>query len=110
MTSVRSSLCALSCLFILTGAAFADIDYTLTAGSDTISFSLPQLPTPTASCYLSSDCFSVSPVALVVDGTLYNGTVSFYTPANGGGLTILQAGLGSTVLVNNDGPGFEQLF
>lgn len=39
-----------------------------------------------------------------------NGTVSFYTPANGGGLTILQGGLGSTVLVNNDGPGFEQLF
>ena len=49
-------------------------------------------------------------MALVVDEPPRNGTLSFYTPANGGGLTILQGGLGSTVLVNNDGPGFEQLF
>ena len=34
------------------------------------------------------------------------GTVSFYTPGDGGGLPFL---LGSTVEVNNDGPGKEQM-
>ena len=48
---------------------------------------------------------------VTVDGTLFsNATVSFYTPANLGGLTILEAGVRSTVLVNNDGPNNEQLF
>jgi hypothetical protein len=89
--------------------AMADtIDYTLTSGADTITFSLPQTPTPLASCAFSTDCFSLSPVSLTVDGSaVSNGEVNFYTPTNGGGLTILE---GSTLLVNNDGPGSEQLF
>jgi hypothetical protein len=109
MTSIRTTICALSCFFILTGSAFADniIDYTLTAGTDEITFSLPQLPAVQTTCTFD-DSFCISPVALVVDGTpIANGTVAFYTPGNEGGLTIQE---GSTLLVNNDGPGAEQLF
>jgi hypothetical protein len=97
--------------FMLMSPAFADINYELTSGGDTITFSLPELPAVQSSCALDSDCFSVSPVTLTVDGTVISGaTVSFYTPADLGGLTILEGGVGSTVLVNNDGPNEEQLF
>jgi hypothetical protein len=108
MMSIRLTLCALSSLFVLTGAAVADINYTLTgAAGDIITFSLPQLPAVQTNCtYANSFC--ISPVTIVVDGnTISNGTVAFYTPANLGGLTIQE---GSALLVNNDGPGNEQLF
>jgi hypothetical protein len=118
MSTVRSNLCALSCLFVLAGSTFADINYTLTGSlGDVITFSLPQNPTalspspPAATCFLDDDCFSVWPVPVTLDGTLYStATVSFYTPGDLGGITILAGGLGSAVLVNNDGPGDEQLF
>jgi hypothetical protein len=118
MTSIRPTLCALSGLFALMSPAFADIDYTLTGSlGDVITFSLPENPTalspspPAPDCFLSHDCFSVFPVSIVVNGTPdTSATVSFYTPANLGGLTILQGGAGSTVLVNNNGPGNLQLF
>jgi hypothetical protein len=108
MTSIRSTLCALGSVFILTGSAIADINYTLTGSSgDVISFSLPQLPAVQTTCTYN-DSFCISPVTLVVDGNVItNGTVAFYTPANLGGLTIQEGG---TLLVNNDGPGNEQLF
>jgi hypothetical protein len=84
--------------------AFAStINYTLTSGADRISFSLPQVPTAQA-CAYSTDCFTVSPVSLTVDGsTIANGEVNFYTNGNGGGLTIVEGT--SQLLVNNDGPG-----
>jgi hypothetical protein len=83
------------------------VSYILTSGTDTIKFSIPQTPTPLA-CALSYDCFSVSPVAVTIDGvTDASAIVSFYTPSNGGGLTIVE---GSTTEINNDGPGDEQLF
>jgi hypothetical protein len=87
--------------------AFAStINYTLTSGSDTISFSLPQVPAA-QSCAFDGNCFTVSPVSLTVDGTpITNGEVNFYTYANGGGLTIFNLGTSATQpLVNNDGPG-----
>jgi hypothetical protein len=115
--SIRSTMCALTCLFVLTGSAFADvfIDYTLTAGTDTISFSLPQLPAVQAPCNYFGDTsvFCVAPVSLTVDGSTVIGNVGFYQPGVGGGLDVctgsLPCALG-TVLVNNDGPGGAQLF
>src|SRR5580658_655097 len=109
MISIRSTLLALSSLFIITTPSFANVNYSLTAGSDSIFFSLPQNPTPLACDFLGIDtsCFSVSPVSLTVDGTPGTGYVSFFLPGVGGGLTIYE---GATLLVNNDGPGNEQLF
>jgi hypothetical protein len=98
---------ALCSLFILMRPALADINYTLTAGTDTITFSLPQMPTVQTTCTYP-DGFCITPVTLVVDGnTITGGTVAFYSPADDGGLTIQD---GSTLLVNNDGPSNEQLF
>jgi len=116
MISIRSTLCALGCLFILTGSAFADvfIDYTLTAGTDTISFSLPQLPAVQGPpCVFiegtnPQGCFTVFPVALTVDGASVTGNVKFYDQSAGGGLTICATDTclaGTTALVNNNGPG-----
>ena len=114
MKFIRSTLCALSCLFILSGSAFADIEYTLTAGTDKISFSLPELPAVQSSCDFFGDtsCFAVFPVSLTVDGSPIIGNVSFYRPSVGGGLTICTGATctAGSVLVNNDGPGDEQLF
>jgi hypothetical protein len=111
MTSIRLTLCALSSLFILTSAAVADINYTLTSGGDTISFSIPQLPAVQASCDFFGDtsCFAVYPVALTVDRSAVTGNVSFYQPGVGGGLVVCTGAtctVGS-VLVNNNGPGNE---
>ena len=72
-----------------------------------ITFTIPQEPPP-LSCALGTDCFSLSPVVLTIDGTTFgDGTVSFYTQAAGGGVTIL---VGSTVEVSDQAPGNEQLF
>lgn len=108
MTSIRSTLCTLSCcFFVLTGSAFADIaiiDYTLTGPTDTITFSLPQVPAVQTSCSFA-DSFCITPVTLVVDGsTIDNGTVAFYTPGDGGGLTLQE---GNKLLVNQGGPGYS---
>jgi hypothetical protein len=85
------------------------VNYALSAGSDTITFSLPQIPTAQA-CNFSVDCFSLYPVGLTVDGTsIANGEVSFYTTANHGGLTVVNLAT-NTLLVNNDGPSDEVLF
>ena len=97
---------------ILVSPAFAStISYTLTSGTDTITFALPQMPTTpllTAVCPLSSNCFSLSPVSLTLDGSaVSNGVVNFYSSANLGGLTVSE---GSTLLVNNNGPGNEELY
>jgi hypothetical protein len=122
MTSIRSMLCTLGCcFFITTSSAFADIfvDYTLTAGNDIISFSLPQLPAVQAgACVFISGtnpqgCFTVFPVSLTVDGTSVSGNVKFYDQNQGGGLTVCATDTcfaGTTALVNNNGPSNEQLF
>ncbi len=107
----KMTLKFLTALILVSPAFAATISYTLTSGSDTITFSLPQMPTTpllTTVCPLSSNCFSLSPVSLTVDGSaVSNGVVNFYSSANTGGLTISE---GSTLLVNNNGPGNEQLF
>jgi hypothetical protein len=105
-------LCLLSCLLLPASVFGAPLNYTLnyrlTSNSDVITFSLPRLPTPLDSCAYSSDCFSVTPTNLVIDGdSVSNGTVSFYEPSTGGGITIMQ---GDTLVVNNDGPNGLQLF
>ncbi|MDQ2839550.1 MAG: hypothetical protein M3Y72_00600 [Acidobacteriota bacterium] len=83
------------------------LSYTLAAGSDLITFTLPQQPVPVA-CTFATDCFGVDPANLAVDGSpVTGGVVNFYTPAQSGGLTILD---GSTLLVNNGAPGNLQLF
>jgi len=122
MMSIRSTLCALGCLFMLTGSAFADvfIDYTLTAGNDTISFSLPQLlpavqgpPCVFIEGTTPQGCFTVFPVSLTVDGASVIGNVKFYDQNQGGGLTICETATciaGTTALVNNNGPANGQLF
>ena len=70
----------------------------LNCNSPLLNFHVPSPP----------DCFSTSPIDVTIDGSLYSAaTVSFYTPENRGALTILQ---GSTLLVNNDGPAFLQIF
>jgi hypothetical protein len=114
MTSIRLMLCALSGFLVLTGSAFADINYTLTSGNDTITFSIPQLPAVQTSCDFFGDtsCFAVYPVALTVDGSAVTGNVSFYQPGVGGGLVVCTGATCTpgSVLVNNNGPGNEQLF
>ena len=111
---MRSTLFVLASMTVMTGSAFADIDYTLTAGTDVISFSLPELPAVQSSCDYFGDtsCFAVYPVSLVVDGSDITGNVSFYQPGVGGGLTVCSGTVcgAGTVLVNNDGPNDEQLF
>jgi hypothetical protein len=97
------SLCFFATLMVAPAFSGA-IDYTLTSGGDTITFSLPGVPTAQA-CNFSNSCFSLSPVGLTVDGSsIADGEVNFYTNANGGGLTIVNLTT-STLLVNNDGPG-----
>jgi hypothetical protein len=78
------------------------MEYSLTAGTDVITFSLPQQPVPLASgCAFYGGCFSLAPVALVVDGNpIADGEVNFYLSDVAGGITIFD---GSTLLVNNDG-------
>jgi hypothetical protein len=74
IASLRSTLCALSGLFILTGSALGDIfNYTLTSGTDTIT----------------------------IDGTTANGNVEFFAPDQDGGLAIQEGG---KLLVNQVGP------
>jgi hypothetical protein len=81
-------------------ASAASVDYTLTSGSDVITFSLPQPPAITA-CSFRDSCFGTSPTDLVVDGTpVTDASVNFYNNAEFGGLTILD---GSALLVNNGG-------
>ncbi len=109
---IMRKLYFLTCLLLPAGV-FAtplnyNVNYALTANSDVITFTLPQNPIPLGSCAFSTNCFSVTPVNLVIDGdAVSNGTVSFYESANQGGMTILG---GDTLLVNNDGPGNLQLF
>ncbi len=102
-------LCFWSCLFLSAGALSATtMNYSLTSGEDVITFSLSQQPVPLSSCAFSTDCFSVTPTDLMVDDSpILDGTVSFYTPASNGGITILE---GDTLLMNNDGPDHLQLF
>jgi hypothetical protein len=91
---------------LATSSAFADVlNYSLTAGTDEITFSLPDQPTPGTCSGSLADCFAVSPVTLTVDGsTVANGEVDFLASTNEGGLVIWE---GSTALVNDIGP---QLF
>lgn len=102
----------LACL-LLPAAAFGTplgytLNYTLTANTDVITFSLPNRPVPLESCAFATNCFSVTPENLTVNGdTILDGIVSFYTPASKGGITIME---GDTLLVNNDGPNTMQLF
>jgi hypothetical protein len=116
MKCVRSALCALGCLFVLTSSAFADVfvDYTLTAGTDTISFSLPQFPAVQGPpCVFivgtgAQECVTIFPVSLTVDGSSFVGDVKLFDQSAGGGLTICTGATciaGSTALVNNNGPG-----
>lgn len=105
MGRMLSFVCCLSVLAI--SPAFADtLDYVLTGPTDTITFSLSQTPTALA-CGFSTSCFSVNPVTVTIDGSPVTAEVDFYLPANGGGLAINQ---GNTDLINQDGPGSEQLF
>ncbi len=103
----------LTCLFLSAGAMFGGpigykVNYTLTSGSDVITFSLRQQPTLAESCVFSNDCFSVYSTNLVVDGApAVHGTISFYAPDSGGGMTIME---GDTLLMNNNGPNNQQLF
>ncbi len=116
MPAIRSTLCVLASLTVMAGSAFADtnIDYTLTAGTDVISFSLPEMPAVQSSCDFFGDtsCFTVYPVSLTVDGSSIVGNVSFFQPGVGGGLTVCTGTVcaAGTTLVNNNGPGGEQLF
>ncbi len=72
-----------------------------------ITFTVPQQPVP-VTCTYASDCFGVDPTNLTVNGSpVSGGVVNFYTPAQSGGLTILD---GTTLLVNNGGPGNLELF
>ncbi len=88
-------------------ASATTLDYTLSAGSDVITFSLPQQPA-LVTCNFPTSCFGVLPMNLVVDGSpVSNGQVNFYDSSNAGGLTILK---GTTLLVNNGGPGNMPLF
>ena len=92
-------------------ALAASINYTLTSGKDTITFSLPQQPTAAASCAFYGNCATFNGVAVNVDGTLYpNAQVNFYLSGADGGLTIFTNPTDATMLVNNDGNFAEQLF
>ena len=105
-------LFTLACLF-LPAAVFGTplsytFHYTLTSDTDVITFSLPQRPVPLESCAYTTNCFSVTPENLTINGeSIPDAIVSFYTPARKGGITILE---GDTLLVNNDGPENMQLF
>lgn len=102
----------LACFF-LPAAVFGTplgytFNYTLTSDADVIKFSLPQRPAPLESCAFAANCFSVTPENFTINGdSIPDAIVSFYTPDNKGGITILE---GDTLLVNNDGPENMQLF
>ncbi len=92
-------------------SAFAEsIDYTLTSGSDTITFSLPQPPTA-AACAFYGGCATFNGVAVDVDGTVYaDAQVNFYLASEDGGITIFTDPTEAQMLVDNDGNFAEQLF
>lgn len=92
-------------------AVAAHVNYTLTSGTDTITFSLPQQPTAAASCAFYGNCATFNNVAVSVNGSLYPAAqVNFYLSSADGGLTIFTSQSETTMLVNNDGNSAEQLF
>jgi len=65
----------------------ANIDYSLTSGTVSISFAVPQNPTPNPA---SPAAFDVNPASVTINGTTYNdGILEFFTTAGGGGAEII---------------------
>ncbi len=105
--------CTILLLLLLAGStANADtVLYTLTSGSDTITFSLPQPPVAAATCAFFGGCATFNGVAVDADGSIYpDAQVNFYLASSDGGLTIFTDSSDTAMLVNNDGNFAEQLF
>ena len=72
------------------------VQFTLTSGANTVRFTLPSSPTPTA---VNTDCFSQFPgefcldsVPVTFNGTTIADTVEFFNASGGGGLNFLFTG------------------
>jgi len=102
--------CVAASILFSTGKAVAStINYVLTSNSssDTISFDLLSQPGMNLPCNLGGfNCFSVSPVDLTINGTLFSGgVVDFMSGDNfhdGGGVLIQYAN--ESLIVNLAGP------
>jgi len=86
---MRIRLFAATLCFLSVGiAAHADDLFTLTSGTDTITFTLPASPGVTS----ISDGFFVSPVSVDINGTTSDQAISFYLAGNLGGISIQDPG------------------
>ena len=92
--SCRILLFLSTLLFLGVGIASADsvplVSYTLTGGPVTASFTLPEMPTPTA-WTLGAD-FKVNPLNLMINGSPSNDVVLFYSTSFGGALGAFSSG------------------
>jgi len=92
---------ALAVLLCADRATAATIDYSLVSGPDTITFAIPQTPTPNPA---TPNAFDVTPLSVTINGTTFNnGLVEFTSTANGGGMEVF-AGITDLVLTG------QQLF
>lgn len=89
------SLCV-SVLAFPTAARADMLQFTLTSGANTVSFTLPSSPTPTG---VNASCFSAYPGEFCVDTPVtFNGatspdTIEFFSDSNGGGLNLVYTAL-----------------
>jgi len=82
-------------LLLSVPVAHADVIFTLTNGTDTLTFTLPNAPTPT---FTSSGLFQLDGVQVYDNGAddgLHE--INFYT---GGGLTVWTSPFGGSLIVN----------
>ena len=89
------SLCV-SILALPTAARADMVQFTLTSGANTVSFTLPSSPVPTA---VNTDCFSAFPgefcldsVPVTFNGTTIADTIEFFDASGGGGINFLLTG------------------
>jgi hypothetical protein len=104
--NLLGALVAGSMLLLNGGAAKADtVNFTLTEGGNTETFTLPLSPTPNL---VGSDFFTLENVPVLLDGVSNTDTFDFLDAAEGGGLNdadIPDGGLGIFHIVTN-----QQLF
>ncbi len=67
---------------LLPAAAHADETFTITSGSDTLTFTLPSSPVPTS--YVDGSYFEIDNISATLDGNPVTDSIAFQTDDNGG--------------------------
>jgi len=92
-------LCLAAVLLLAAGTALAD-SFTISDGTNNVSFSIPATPTPDS--YSTGYSFTFNSVNVTVNGTTASYTVDFFNFNDAGGLDIYN-GVTNDLVVNNFG-------